>query len=98
MSMFWLIIFSFLVCIYDGVEAGASSMRHIQAHKERQKKRLGSLRPGMSRQTTINLYPPAHSPYYNDATAKFAVNGSGFPDIDFDIGESYAGMLPVDDG
>jgi carboxypeptidase D len=29
------------------------------------------------------------------ATAKFAVNGSAIPDVDWDIGESYAGLLPV---
>ncbi|ORY14940.1 carboxypeptidase cpdS precursor [Clohesyomyces aquaticus] len=33
----------------------------------------------------------------NEKTAKFAVNGSAgaIPDIDFDIGESYAGLLPI---
>ncbi|KAL9619196.1 MAG: hypothetical protein Q9204_008320, partial [Flavoplaca sp. TL-2023a] len=25
----------------------------------------------------------------------FAVNGSAIPDVDFDIGESYAGLLPI---
>ena len=27
--------------------------------------------------------------------AEFAVNGSAIPDVDFDIGESYAGLLPI---
>ncbi|KAK5162945.1 hypothetical protein LTR04_002872 [Oleoguttula sp. CCFEE 6159] len=31
----------------------------------------------------------------NTNTTKFAVNGTGLPDVDFDIGESYAGLLPV---
>jgi carboxypeptidase D len=26
---------------------------------------------------------------------EFAVNGKGIPDVDFDIGESYAGLLPI---
>lgn len=26
---------------------------------------------------------------------EFAVNGSAIPDVDFDIGESYAGLLPI---
>ncbi|KAK5108688.1 hypothetical protein LTR62_008093 [Meristemomyces frigidus] len=30
-----------------------------------------------------------------NATAKFAVNGTNIPDVDFDIGESYAGLLPI---
>jgi carboxypeptidase D len=25
----------------------------------------------------------------------FAVNGSAIPDVNFDIGESYAGLLPI---
>ncbi|KAF2114320.1 carboxypeptidase cpdS precursor [Lophiotrema nucula] len=35
----------------------------------------------------------------NEKTAKFAVNGSAgaIPDVDFDIGESYAGLLPISD-
>lgn len=33
--------------------------------------------------------------YLNNATSKFAVNGSAIPDVDFDIGESYAGLLPI---
>ena len=28
---------------------------------------------------------------------EFAVNGSNIPDVDFDIGESYAGLLPISD-
>ncbi len=29
--------------------------------------------------------------------AEFAVNGSGIPNVDFDVGESYAGLLPIGD-
>ncbi|KAK3323876.1 serine carboxypeptidase [Cercophora scortea] len=28
--------------------------------------------------------------------AEFAVNGSGIPEVDFDVGESYAGLLPIE--
>ncbi|OTA34359.1 hypothetical protein BTJ68_07115 [Hortaea werneckii EXF-2000] len=28
-------------------------------------------------------------------TSKYAVDGSAIPDVDFDIGESYAGLLPI---
>jgi len=31
----------------------------------------------------------------NANTTRFAVNGSAIPDVDFDIGESYAGTLPI---
>ncbi|CEJ90272.1 hypothetical protein VHEMI06066 [[Torrubiella] hemipterigena] len=33
--------------------------------------------------------------YLNEKSAKFAVNGTGIPNVPFDIGESYAGHLPV---
>jgi len=28
---------------------------------------------------------------------EFAVNGTGIPEVDFDLGESYAGLLPIGD-
>ncbi|KAI9688325.1 MAG: hypothetical protein M1820_010253 [Bogoriella megaspora] len=31
----------------------------------------------------------------NANTTKFAVDGTAIPDVDFDIGESYAGLLPI---
>ena len=31
----------------------------------------------------------------NANTTKFAVGGTAIPDVDFDIGESYAGLLPI---
>lgn len=37
------------------------------------------------------------SSYLNSVTKKFAVNGTGIPLVDFDVGESYAGLLPVSD-
>ncbi|GME64799.1 putative serine carboxypeptidase protein [Neofusicoccum parvum] len=37
------------------------------------------------------------SPFATNATQKFAVDGTKIPDVDFDIGESYAGLLPISD-
>ncbi|KAL9624242.1 MAG: hypothetical protein Q9160_001489 [Pyrenula sp. 1 TL-2023] len=37
------------------------------------------------------------SSYLTNATADFAVDGAAIPDVDFDIGESYAGLLPISD-
>jgi len=33
----------------------------------------------------------------NANTTKFAVDGNAIPDVNFDIGESYAGVLPISD-
>ncbi|KAK3618648.1 hypothetical protein LTR56_024507 [Elasticomyces elasticus] len=40
-------------------------------------------------------YGGSGSRWLTDATQKFAVNGTGIPDVPFDIGESYAGLLPI---
>ncbi|KIX07967.1 uncharacterized protein Z518_02621 [Rhinocladiella mackenziei CBS 650.93] len=37
------------------------------------------------------------SPYLNANTEKFVVDGTAIPDVNFDIGESYAGLLPISD-
>ncbi|KAK5658252.1 hypothetical protein OQA88_2227 [Cercophora sp. LCS_1] len=34
--------------------------------------------------------------FLSNATAQFVVNGSAIPEVDFDVGESYAGLLPID--
>ncbi|KAK4574869.1 hypothetical protein LTR86_001711 [Recurvomyces mirabilis] len=36
------------------------------------------------------------SNHLTSKSAKFAVNGSAIPDVDFDVGESYAGTLSID--
>lgn len=41
------------------------------------------------------LLEKRQSRFANDMTEKFAVNGTGIPEVDFDIGESYAGLLPI---
>ncbi|KAI1336708.1 serine carboxypeptidase [Xylariaceae sp. FL0016] len=35
--------------------------------------------------------------FANDNTTQFSVNGTGIPDVDFDVGESYSGYLPISD-
>ncbi|KAK2612088.1 hypothetical protein QQS21_001817 [Conoideocrella luteorostrata] len=40
---------------------------------------------------------PVSNRFLSDKTEKFAVNGTGIPLVDFDVGESYAGLLPISD-
>ena len=35
------------------------------------------------------------SRYLTEKTKKYVVNGTNLPDVDFDIGESYAGLIPI---
>ncbi|KAF2667834.1 serine carboxypeptidase [Microthyrium microscopicum] len=37
----------------------------------------------------------ADSKYLNNVTSAFVVNGSAVPDVTWDLGESYAGLLPI---
>jgi carboxypeptidase D len=39
----------------------------------------------------------ANSFFATDKSKPFSVNGTGFPEVPFDIGESYAGLLPISD-
>ena len=39
----------------------------------------------------------ASSFFLTDKTKPFAVNGTGIPEVNFDVGESYAGLLPISD-
>ena len=41
------------------------------------------------------LQKRAEDLFLNSKTKPFAVNGTGIPDVPFDIGESYAGLLPI---
>jgi carboxypeptidase D len=43
-----------------------------------------------------NLETVSKSQFWTHNTDPFIVNGSALPDVDFDIGESYAGLLPID--
>ncbi|KAF5026914.1 hypothetical protein F66182_944 [Fusarium sp. NRRL 66182] len=49
--------------------------------------------PAPPRQPTLNKR--AGSKFLNKNSEKFVVNGSAIPEVDFDIGESYAGLLPI---
>ncbi|KAK5996088.1 putative serine carboxypeptidase [Cladobotryum mycophilum] len=47
------------------------------------------------RAPVITESPPSGHRFLTDKTSPFAVNGTGLPDIKFDVGESYSGDLPV---
>ncbi|KAF4963132.1 hypothetical protein FSARC_8845 [Fusarium sarcochroum] len=49
--------------------------------------------PVPSEQPTLSKR--AKSKFLNKHSEKFVVNGSAIPEVDFDVGESYAGLLPI---
>lgn len=52
--------------------------------------------PSKTVPTDVHIPHQSTSIYLNDITAPFLVNGSTLPNINFDIGESYSGLLPID--
>ena len=82
--------------------AWARDPRHVRAVAERRAANAAPAPVAASKSK-----PPA-PPYYHHstttsiipsstATAKFKVDGTKIPDVNFDIGESYAGLLPISD-
>ncbi|KAL8931791.1 MAG: hypothetical protein Q9211_006732, partial [Gyalolechia sp. 1 TL-2023] len=59
-------------------------------------KRVDALKPELVEREVDLSYPrrldKRASPYLTEATQKFVVDGTAIPDVDFDIGESYAGQ------
>ncbi|KAI0009938.1 Alpha/Beta hydrolase protein [Xylariaceae sp. FL0662B] len=91
--MYWRTIASGLLLSLAVVTTDARSFRHV-----------GKRDPVKSvpRQTDFlaNYLATRQLPapkFANENTTKFAVNGTGIPDVDFDVGESYSGYLPITD-
>ncbi|KAH8785603.1 Alpha/Beta hydrolase protein [Diaporthe sp. PMI_573] len=82
-----------------GVAAAGRSTRHVAGFADRLQ------RSGRSIAADMPLMPrdfqatakraTAGSQFLTNTTAKFAVDGSAIPDVDFDVGESYAGSIPL---
>ncbi|KAK5048565.1 hypothetical protein LTR84_005656 [Exophiala bonariae] len=70
-----------------------TSVLALENPHKRAPKKVHTGRPAPARRS---LDKRQQSSYLNDDTKKFAVNGTGVPMVDFDIGESYAGTLPID--
>ncbi|KAK4954228.1 hypothetical protein LTR10_007658 [Elasticomyces elasticus] len=74
--------------------AGISAVTALQnPHSKVPKK---AKRVPLVQHETKHAHHKRQSSYLTSKTAKFAVNGSAIPEVDFDIGESYAGTLSID--
>ena len=71
-------------------KAAAVKQRYIEKHG-------GVQHPAISKRS--KPYHPhkrqSTSPYLNPNSQKFVVDGTAIPEVNFDIGESYAGLLPI---
>ncbi|KAJ9654601.1 hypothetical protein H2198_006347 [Neophaeococcomyces mojaviensis] len=94
--------FSVFTCLSLATAALAVNNAAINAFKRPAQKRAEILekhglnsRPALPERRTLETRQA--SPYLNNVTQKFVVNGSAIPEVDFDIGESFAGLLPISD-
>jgi carboxypeptidase D len=69
----------------DAIDAFKRADKHKHHNEKRNPPVPASAEPLVKRQ----------SKFLNKNSEEFVVNGSAIPEVDFDIGESYAGLLPI---
>lgn len=74
------------------VDAGLSS-RHAAL---RERGLSGGLDSRLEKRQIHQPSRPSPNHYLNHKTKPYWVNGSALPEVYFDIGESYSGLLPID--
>lgn len=79
-----------LIACVVAVHAGLASR-----HASLRERGFNGLERSLQKRQQQPSRPATHN-YLTKKTKPFAVNGSALPEVDFDIGESYAGLLPID--
>lgn len=64
--------------------------KHFEAKREAAAAAAAARKPTLPRRVQKRA-----SKYLNARSQQFVVNGTGIPEVDFDVGESYAGLLPI---
>lgn len=88
----------------DGRHVGKASNYYEPANKAVRRPQTGNFIDVVPRELT-SIYPEVKHHKragktiipQNKNTTRYAVDGKGLPDVHFDIGESYAGLLPISD-
>ncbi|KZF19080.1 alpha/beta-hydrolase [Xylona heveae TC161] len=89
---------SFLLVLALAVLTSARSSQHVGKKLERPAPR-DNIFAERSQQQPVkrSAEHKKKQSYLNSKSSKFVVNGSAIPEVDFDVGESYAGLLPISD-
>jgi carboxypeptidase D len=90
-------LFSSSLLALLGLSATVSALNPAEkafAKAQRPKKPVIEKRVPHQEFKDARLRKRAHN-FLNNGTEQFVVNGTGLPDVPFDIGESYAGLLPI---
>lgn len=93
---------SILTCLSLATATFAWNEAALNAFRRPEQKRAElAKKHGLNARPTLlekqSLQARQASQYLNDASKQFVVNGSALPEVNFDIGESYAGLLPISD-
>lgn len=94
MSVFVILVTLWILVAGDGCGALARRAKLTQRRAEQIRKRLKHDWVHATREPVLKKRA---SPFLNSKSEKFLVNGSALPDIDFDVGQSFAGVLPNSD-
>ncbi|KAJ9156430.1 Carboxypeptidase [Pleurostoma richardsiae] len=95
--MRWELVASLVIsAVVTGVSA-RRSLAHVGIGLE---EAMDASRPMAPRGVPFNHWTrsgPLAKRFDNANTTQFAINGTGIPDVDFDIGEAYAGRMSISD-
>ena len=83
-----------LLGVFAAVEAGRS-LQHV-GKKDVRRVTQRTPMPQYQHQYGDSSDNSTHK-WLNEKTKKFFVDGTKIPDVDFNVGESYAGLLPISD-
>lgn len=83
------------VAVYDTCARGLQHVGKLQSNYIDVHQRAADRASRMYAKTQTNSAVTGSRIHLNEKTKRFAVNGTGVPEVDFDIGESYAGLMPI---
>ncbi|KAM7186926.1 Alpha/Beta hydrolase fold [Rhypophila sp. PSN 637] len=80
-----------------GCQATSSgrSLKHAGKRVHEQAQKFHQKLPRDGRRVSARDTNTTTPRFLTSKSQKFSVNGTGIPDVDFDVGESYAGSLPI---
>ncbi|AEO63382.1 uncharacterized protein THITE_121141 [Thermothielavioides terrestris NRRL 8126] len=94
--MRWASLISVLL-LAGAADATVRRVAHAGKHHiehEHAAKRARAAAAASHHHQVVGRQASAHK-FLNANTTRFAVNGTAIPEVDFDVGESYAGLLPI---
>ncbi|KAJ9478020.1 putative serine carboxypeptidase [Pseudozyma hubeiensis] len=83
------------IAVYDTCARGLQHVGKLQSNYVDPHQRAAERSARLLAKTQTNSAVTDSFIHLNDKTRPFSVNGTGVPEIDFDIGESYAGLMPI---